>query len=114
MKAMLISTLIGVTLITIAHSEAFNFSECTSSFELNPADLSCDACGTNLIANNYQTVAIVCQCATGFLSSTGGTCTAISYAPCSGINYYAVYNLDGSSNTASACATCDSTAYPNA
>ena len=114
MKAVFVCSILMILFITGVRSAAFTFASCNSSEELNPADLSCDTCGTNLIANNYQTVAIVCQCTTGFTSSTDGTCNALSFGPCGGTTYYPVYSLAGSSSTGTACVACDSTAYPNA
>lgn len=68
-------------LLVAVHSAAYSYSACPAS-RFNPANLACNTCPANQLANNYQTVAISCQCAPGFLPGSSGTCSALTYGPC--------------------------------
>ena len=88
-----------VCLIGVALCAAYSYQECNSSYYLNTAELSCQACSTNQIANTYQDVAISCHCANGFIVGTNAACTAVNSTVCNIANsYFSVYGLNGANS----------------
>ena len=104
-------------LLLLVRSTSYSYSQCNSSAYLNTANLQCVACQSNQIANLYQSVAISCQCTSGYIFGTNGAaCSAAFNNVCAVSNsYYPIYNTDGSvsSTTTANCIACDSTAYTN-
>ena len=105
--------LLSTALITVTLSSAYNYSSCNSTSYLNAATLACISCQSNQISNSYQTVAISCQCAGGYLPANGA-CAAAFTSPCATNNsYYPIYNRDGSSNSPADCLPCAANASVN-
>lgn len=102
-------------MVGVIYATAYSYSECNSSSYLNTADLQCDVCGANQIANRYQTVPVNCQCENGYRVGTNGTCSAAFTASCATNNsYYSIFAEDGSATTGTSnCTVCDGSAYAN-
>ena len=109
--------IIIATLFVCGHSAAYAYSTCQATEYLNSANLACTACPTNQISNNYQNVAIGCQCLPGYRLPTdpnANACTSAFTTACSSVQYYPLLNIDGSATSGSVtCVACASTSYPN-
>jgi hypothetical protein len=105
-------------LILTINTATYNYSTCPSSSFLHTSNLACKTCPTNQISNTYQMVPINCQCSTGYISTTGGSCSLVNTNGCSANNnnFYPIWKLDGSydtSITSAACTLCASNARTN-
>lgn len=113
MKPVLLVTLLALILQVAPAS--YSYSSCPAKYYLNTANLQCVACPTNQISNNYQSVPIACQCATGYTPSTNGGCTLLNTAcGTNGLTYNPVYQLNGDvTGGGSTCSSCAATAKAN-
>jgi hypothetical protein len=110
-------TVVGLAMFTLSVMGAsYLYSACGSNGYLNTANIQCKSCPTNQIANTYEAIATVCQCAVGYTPSGNGACTSISSNICgsSNNNFYPIYLLNGdNSGNGGTCTTCAANAYPN-
>jgi hypothetical protein len=105
-------------LITLVSCSFYSYSACNSTSYLNTANLQCNQCSNNQIANTYQIIPINCQCAIGYVVANNNTCSQINSNTCgTNTTYYPLYTITGdvssTVSTAAACSSCANTAYTN-
>jgi hypothetical protein len=106
--------IIVLSLFSAIRSSIFTYNNCSSLSIFNSKTLQCDLCPTNSIADPSELIPSSCVCQPGYirLSGQNDLCSKISLT-CNDTQIYNVYSIDGSVNLPSACADCDSNAYPN-
>lgn len=100
--------------LTHVHSSVYTLATLRPTTILITSNLSAATCPSNAVASNYQSFPTHCQCIPGYLPGVNSTCSSLGISSCSSLNFYSIYNIDGSMNSTPSCLSCAANAYPNA